>query len=109
MRFRGISAALMFLAGLMLTAPAWAKTVRATLDTMPATIANTQLKAGEYTFEVKGDQLTVISTDDGKVIAKGQGKWVDSKQKASEDELVLDKDQVSEIHFAHMTQYFVLK
>lgn len=96
------------MAALAFSVPILAKTVRATLDTMPATIADAHLKAGEYTFVIKDNQLIVFRTDDGKVVAKDQGEWKDSEQKSDQDELVLDSDHVAEIHFAHKTEYFVL-
>lgn len=112
MRTRGFSRLFVFLAVFLMAVPvlAWgSKTLRATVSIDPAIIAGTHLKAGEYEFIVKGDQLQVRNDDSGKLVTQVAGKLMDSQKKPGGDEVVMNSDQIREIHFANKTQYFVLR
>jgi len=90
---------------LTLAAPVWARTHSATaISDGTTTVAGTQLKAGDYQLKIQdnGTQLQVIQ--DGKVVSQVPVKWIQLPQKSSDNEVVLDNNQIVEVDFGGDTQ-----
>jgi hypothetical protein len=90
---------------LTLAAPVWARTHSAAgISDGATTVAGTQLKAGDYQLKIQdnGTQLQVIQ--DGKVLAQVPIKWIQLPQKPSNNEVVLDNNQIVEVEFGGDTQ-----
>lgn len=87
--------------------PVWAHTDSAQLTvTSPTTIAGQQLKPGNYKLEVQPNQrqLKVVDTDRDKTIAEVPCQWIQLKNAPDNTEVVMNKDQVTEIEFSGKTQ-----
>ncbi len=97
-------------ATLILTAPAWSASTPSHKDStafdvaQAATIGDTHLQPGHYTFEANEDQSRLNVIKDGKVIATVPCHWVQLKKKPSSSEVLSNKNQVNEIKFEGRTQ-----
>jgi hypothetical protein len=100
------------LAALALALPVAAKhdandsksTVKASMSLPnPATLAGTQLKAGDYA--VAADDSKVTLSLHGKVVATASVQWKDERGKAQYSTIVTDGNQIREIHFNGKTKY----
>jgi hypothetical protein len=70
-------------------------------------IAGKVLKAGDYTFKVNDNKVTVESR--GKIVAEATGRWEARDSKWSSDSFVTGADgQVREIRFAGEKRVFVV-
>lgn len=89
--------------------PVWARSMHATVSIDPAVIGATHLKAGTYDFILEGNQVVVRNDDNGKTVVEVQGQIMESRKKPESDEIIMEHDQIREIHFANKTKYVVVK
>ena len=83
--------------------------MHATVSIDPAVIGGTQFKAGTYDFILEGNQVVVKNDDNGKTLVEVQGQIMESKKKPESDEIIMERNQIREIHFANKTEYVVVK
>jgi hypothetical protein len=94
----------------ILTAPAWAASNSSHKDSttidvaQAATIGNTHLQPGHYTFEARENQSKLNVLRDGKVIATVPCHWVQLQKKPTNSEMLSNNNQVNEIKFEGRTQ-----
>jgi hypothetical protein len=69
----------------------------------PATLGGTDLKAGEYS--VTADDTHARFLKGGKVIAEASIQWKDENTKRQYTAVVVDANQIKEIHFAGKMKY----
>jgi hypothetical protein len=69
----------------------------------PATLGATDLKAGEYS--VTADDTHARFSKGGKVIAEASIQWKDESAKRQYTAVVVDANQIKEIHFAGKMKY----
>jgi hypothetical protein len=69
----------------------------------PATLGATDLKAGEYS--VTADDTHARFLKGGKVIAEASIQWKDENTKRQYTAVVVDANQIKEIHFAGKMKY----
>jgi hypothetical protein len=69
----------------------------------PATLGGTDLKAGEYS--VTADDTHAKFLKNGKVIAEASIQWKDESAKAQTTAIVVDGNQIKEIHFGGKMKY----
>jgi hypothetical protein len=69
----------------------------------PATLGGTDLKAGEYS--VTADDTHAKFLRNGKVIAEASIQWKDESAKAQTTAIVVDGNQIKEIHFGGKMKY----
>jgi hypothetical protein len=69
----------------------------------PATLGGTDLKAGEYS--VTADDAHAKFSRNGKVIAEASVQWKDESAKAQTTAVVVDGNQIKEIHFGGKMKY----
>jgi hypothetical protein len=69
----------------------------------PATLGATDLKAGEYS--VTADDTHARFLKGGKVIAEASIQWKDESAKRQYTAVVVDANQIKEIHFAGKMKY----
>jgi hypothetical protein len=69
----------------------------------PATFGGTDLKAGEYS--VTADDTHARFSKGGKVIAEASVQWKDESAKRQYTAVVVDANQIKEIHFAGKMKY----
>jgi hypothetical protein len=109
---RGMNFVMTILAALALALPVAAKhdandsksTVKASMSLpSPASLAGTQLKAGDYA--VAADDSKVTLSLHGKVVATAAVQWKDERGKAQYSTIVTDGNQIREIHFNGKTRY----
>jgi hypothetical protein len=72
----------------------------------PATLGGTDLKAGEYS--VTADDAHAKFSRNGKVIAEASVQWKDESAKAQTTAVVVDGNQIKEIHFGGKMKYVVI-
>jgi hypothetical protein len=90
------------IAVLGLSLPLWAHT-----DSVPfevdhtLTIGTQQLEPGNYNLKVKDgeNQLMIVRSNDGKVVATVPCQWVDLSKKAAQSEVVTNADRVVQVEF----------
>jgi hypothetical protein len=90
-----------------LALPALARTDSATLSVMnPTTIAGKQLQPGNYKLEIQPNQtqLKIVNTDTDRTVAEVPCRWIQIKNAPNTTQVVLDKNQVTEIDFGRKTQ-----
>lgn len=68
-----------------------------------ATLAGKDLKPG--TYQVSADETKMTISRDGKVVAEAPIEWKDGQSKASYTSVVLDSNQIAEIHFGGKAKY----
>jgi hypothetical protein len=93
---------------LAIAVPLFAKPVTSTLPlTHPAKVGQTDLKAGEYRFQIDGNHLTILK---GKThMAEADGRWEDRDSKADYNSIVSNSDgKVIELRFGGKKSVFVL-
>jgi hypothetical protein len=91
----------------MFAVPVWAHTDTAQFTALDATeIGTTELKPGNYKLEVadNGEQVKVVNQDNGKTVAEVPCHWVTLNKKPNNTEVVISKDQVTEIDFHGSTR-----
>jgi hypothetical protein len=69
----------------------------------PATLGGTELKAGEYS--VTADDAHARFLKNGKVIAEASVQWKDESAKPQTNAVVVDSNQIKEIHFGGKMKY----
>ena len=69
----------------------------------PATLAGKDLKPG--TYQVSADDSKMTISRDGKVVAEAPIEWKDEQSKASYTSVVVNSNQVAEIHFGGKAKY----
>ena len=69
----------------------------------PATLGGTGLKAGEYS--VTADDAHAKFVRNGKVIAEASVQWKDESAKPQNNSVVIDGNQIKEIHFGGKMKY----
>jgi hypothetical protein len=69
----------------------------------PATLGGTELKAGEYS--VTADDAHARFSKNGKVIAEASVQWKDESAKPQSNAVVVDSNQIKEIHFGGKMKY----
>jgi hypothetical protein len=69
----------------------------------PATLGGTGLKAGEYS--VTADDAHAKFLRNGKVIAEASVQWKDESAKPQNNSVVIDGNQIKEIHFGGKMKY----
>jgi hypothetical protein len=69
----------------------------------PATLGGTELKAGEYS--VTADDAHARFSKNGKVIAEASVQWKDESAKPQTNAVVVDSNQIKEIHFGGKMKY----
>ena len=69
----------------------------------PATLGGTELKAGEYS--VIADDAHAKFLKNGKVIAEASIQWKDESAKRQSTAVVVDSNQIKEIHFGGKMKY----
>jgi len=69
----------------------------------PATLGGTDLKAGEYS--VTADDTHARFIKNGKVIAEASVQWKDESAKAQNTAVIVDGNQIKEIHFGGKMKY----
>ena len=69
----------------------------------PATLGGTDLKAGEYS--VTADDTHAKFLRNGKVIAEASVQWKDESAKAQNTAVIVDGNQIKEIHFGGKMKY----
>ena len=90
-----------------LALPVWARTASAQLTvTNPTTIAGKQLKPGTYNLEVQPNQtqLKVVDASSRKTVAEVPCQWIQLKNTPANTEVLVDKNNVTEIEFSGKTQ-----
>jgi hypothetical protein len=95
----------------LLAAPKPSKDSAATLKTSliiadRVTFAGTQLKPGNYEVVARESKITV--SRDGQKIAEAGAEWRDEMHAPRSSSIVLDGNQVKEVHFAGKTKYIAL-
>jgi outer membrane lipoprotein-sorting protein len=76
----------------------------ATIDILTAASLNgKQLKPGTYTVTVDDTKVTVAQN--GKVMAEAPVEWKDESKKPSNSNVVINNDEVKEIHFGGKMRY----
>jgi len=110
---RGINVVFSVLAALALALPLAARVDKskdaksaasASMDLLnPARLSGTDLKAASYS--VKVDETKVTFSLNGKVVAEAPVQWKDSPAKAQYSSIVIDGNQIREIHFGGKTRY----
>jgi hypothetical protein len=79
-------------------------TMATTVDLLsPATLAGKQLAPG--TYEVKADDTKLTLKFKGKVVAEVPVQWKDEQGKAKYSAVVVESDQIKEIHFGGKTRF----
>ncbi len=68
-----------------------------------ATLAGKDLKPG--TYQVSADETKMTISRDGKVVAEAPIEWKDGQSKASYTSVVLDSNQIAEVHFGGKAKY----
>jgi hypothetical protein len=69
----------------------------------PATLGGTNLQAGEYSITADDTHATFLKN--GKVIAEASVQWKDESAKAQTTAIVIDGNQITEIHFGGKMKY----
>ncbi|HEX2775432.1 MAG TPA: hypothetical protein VHN10_02205 [Candidatus Acidoferrales bacterium] len=69
----------------------------------PATLGGTELKAGEYS--VTADDAHARFLKNGKVVAEVPVQWKDESAKPQSNAVVVDSNQIKEIHFGGKMKY----
>lgn len=69
----------------------------------PATLGGTELKAGEYS--VTADDAHARFLQNGKVIAEVAVQWKDESAKPQANAVVVESNQIKEIHFGGKMKY----
>ena len=69
----------------------------------PATLGGTDLKPGEYS--VTADDTHARFSKGGKVLAEAAIQWKDESAKRDSNAIVVDANQIKEIHFAGKMKY----
>jgi hypothetical protein len=69
----------------------------------PATLGGTDLKPGEYS--VTADDTHARFLKGGKVLAEAAIQWKDESAKRDSNAVVVDANQIKEIHFAGKMKY----
>jgi hypothetical protein len=69
----------------------------------PATLGSTDLKAGEYS--VTADDAHAKFSKNGKVIAEASVQWKDESAKSRSTTVVVENNQIKEIHFDGKMKY----
>lgn len=86
--------------------PVWAHTDSASLMVMnPTMIAGQELKPGTYKLEVQPNQtqMKVVDTHTSKTVAEVPVHWIQVKA-PSNTQVILNKNEVSEVEFGGKTQ-----
>jgi hypothetical protein len=79
-------------------------TVNTTMDLLnAATIAGKQLKPGMY--QVKVDETKLTLEHNGKLVAEASVQWKESQNKPAYSSIVVENNQITEIHFGGKTRY----
>jgi hypothetical protein len=68
-----------------------------------ATLGGTELKAGEYS--VTADDAHARFLKNGKVVAEASVQWKDESAKPQTNAVVVDSNQIKEIHFGGKMKY----
>ncbi|MGB9245112.1 MAG: hypothetical protein WCC03_17305 [Candidatus Acidiferrales bacterium] len=68
-----------------------------------ATLVGKDLKPG--TYQVSADETKMTISRDGKVVAEAPIEWKDGQSKASYTSVVLDSNQIAEVHFGGKAKY----
>lgn len=80
------------------------KLVTATMDILsPATLGGKEIKPGTYT--VQADESTVTILQDGKMVAEAPAEWKDETSKSDGSKIVVQNNQIREIHFDGKMKY----
>jgi len=69
----------------------------------PATLGGTNLQAGEYS--ITADDTHAKFLKNGKVIAEASVQWKDESAKPQTTAIVIDGNQIKEIHFGGKMKY----
>jgi hypothetical protein len=69
----------------------------------PATLGGTDLKPGDYS--VTADDAHAKFLKNGKIIAEASVQWKDERAKRQSSAVVVDGNQIKEIHFGGKTKY----
>ena len=69
----------------------------------PATLGGTNLQAGEYS--VTADDTHARFLKNGKIIAEASVQWKDESAKSRTNAVVVDGNQIKEIHFGGKMKY----
>jgi hypothetical protein len=69
----------------------------------PATLGGTNLQAGEYS--VTADDAHARFLKNGKIIAEASVQWKDESAKSRTNAVVVDGNQIKEIHFGGKMKY----
>jgi inosine/xanthosine triphosphate pyrophosphatase family protein len=69
----------------------------------PATLGGTDLKPGEYSVTANDTHAKFLKN--GKVIAEASVQWKDESAKAQSTAVVVDGNQIKEIHFSGKMKY----
>jgi hypothetical protein len=69
----------------------------------PATLGGTNLQSGEYS--ITADDMHAKFLKNGKVIAEASVQWKDESAKPQTTAIVIDGNQITEIHFGGKMKY----
>jgi len=79
-------------------------TIATTVELLsPAMLAGKQLAPG--TYEVKADDAKLTLKFKGKVVAEVPVQWKDEQGKAKNSAVVVESDQIKELHFGGKTRF----
>jgi len=71
-----------------------------------ASLGGKDLKPG--TYQVSADESKMTITRDGKVVAEAPIEWKDSQGKAGYTAVVMDSNQITEVHFGGKARYIAV-
>jgi hypothetical protein len=108
MRAKSLKSLVAVLAVMALVVPAFAKDINRIITLSSETkIAGKTLKAGDYTFKVSDNKLTIEVNH--KVVAESAGRWEPRDSKWSANSLVTGADgQVQEVRLAGEKGVFIV-
>jgi photosystem II stability/assembly factor-like uncharacterized protein len=92
---------------LAVAVPLFAKPMSTTMPLAhSAKIGQTELKAGEYTFQIDGNHLRIVNGKN--TLAEADGRWEDRDSKSEYTAIVSNEGKVTELRFAGKKSVFVL-
>ncbi|HEV3220855.1 MAG TPA: hypothetical protein VGZ48_13880 [Candidatus Acidoferrales bacterium] len=108
MRSKSLRSLVAFLAVMALVVPAFARDINRIVSVPNQTkIAGKTLKAGDYTFKVSDNKVTIELNH--KLVAEASGRWEPRDSKWASDSLVVGADgQVREIRFGGEKRVFIV-
>jgi hypothetical protein len=107
MKRTSLLAALVLGGALAITVPVFAKPMTTTMPLAHnAKVGQTELRAGEYEFQIDGTHLTILKGKNA--VAQAEGRWEDRDQKSDYTSIVSEEGRLIELRFAGKKSVFVL-